>query len=338
MEKNLRNLPGPSLFRLALSPKSSILIVAVWTLFMLATFAVVLGYSVRQKLALAMRLEQRDEARYLSWANIRLALSEIRSNEKREFLSLADDRFDAINEKVWNENEEDPVFKENIYAIFDEQSKININTADMHLLKRLFRILLGYDEVEVQELAAAIVDWRDKDSMLSIPLGSAEDSYYTDLDYSYESKDADFDCLTELLLVKGITSEVFAKVRDYLTVYTDGLVNINTASREVLLALGLSNQAVTDIFSFRCGKDKKCGTEDDNYFTSVSDIAVSLGRSRALNDAQIQRIEDITGRFLTVESNYFMIKSIVRFNQHQNIYRATCIADSLGKIFYWQEQ
>jgi len=337
MKTRLSSLPGQSVFRLQSSCRASTLIITVWVLFMLATFAVILGYSVRQKLSLVMRLKQREEARYMSWANIELALAEIRNKGKNVSLSVQDDRFKRAYSQVQEKAEDKPAAIENIYAIFDEERKININKADMHLLERLFKIILGYHDIEAQELAAAIVDWRDKDSMLSIPLGSAEDSYYTDLPYPYECKDADFDYLEELLLVKGVTGEVFEAIRDYVTVYTDGLVNVNTAPREVLLALGLSEQVVNNIFSFRCGKDKQRGTEDDNYFTSVSEIAVALTRLSARNDAEIQNIENVAARYLTVECNYFMIESMVRFNQRQNAYAASCVADSSGKVLYWQE-
>lgn len=305
---------------------------------MLATFAVILGYNVRQKLSLAMRLEQRDAARYISLANIRLAITQLKNQEKTDFFSLPDERSSRGLEPATQRDDENRTgFTKNDYGILVEESKINLNKADRHLLERLFKIILGYSDIEAQDLAASVVDWRDKDSMLSTPLGSAEDSYYTFLRYPYECKDADFDCLAELLLVKGVTQEVFEKIHGYVTVYGNGLVNVNTASREVLLALGLSNQAVNDIFIFRCGKDKTCGTEDDNYFTSPSEIVGVLGKQGSLNDAEIQRIEDVASRLLTVESNYFMIKSTVKFNQGKNIYRATCVADSSGKVLSWQE-
>jgi type II secretory pathway component PulK len=305
---------------------------------MLAAFSVILGYSVRQKLSLAMRLQQRDEARFISWANIKLAINEIKKNEAKEFLSFSSEGSSSRNEQAVEEGAENQAPSlENEYRIFAEESKININRCDMPMLKRLFRVLLGCGDIECQELAAAIVDWRDEDSMLSIPLGSAEDSYYTNLPDPYESKDLDFDCLAELLLVKGISQDIFERVRDYVTIYGRGLVDINTAPREVLLALGLGDYVVSNIISFRCGKDNKCGSKDDNYFISASDISVIIGKFCTLNQAQRQRIETVAARYLTVGSNYFMIKSSVRFNQRQNAYRATCVVDAGGKILYWEE-
>ena len=143
MQIKSSNLPGQSVFRSVTSSRASILIITLWVLFMLAAMAVTLGYSVRQKLSLAVRLEQRDKARFMSWANIRLALTEIMKKEKKVFLSQEDYRFDRTYEGVRQEDEEQPAFIENIYAIFDEERKININKADMHLMERLFKILLG---------------------------------------------------------------------------------------------------------------------------------------------------------------------------------------------------
>jgi type II secretory pathway component PulK len=338
MEKNSRNLPGPSLSQSAGSLKASILIVTVWALFMLATFAVILGYTVRQKLSLAMRLEQRDAARYLSWANIKLATWQIKNKATMKFLvSFPGSHFEQAYSQEQKEDASEQAFTEIPFVIIDEERKININKADMQVLERLVKIVLGYGDIGAQELAAAIVDWRDKDSVLSLPSGSAEDFYYTSLPYPYECKDADFDCLAELLLVKGVTREAFEKLRDYLTVYGDGLININTAPWEVLLALGLSEDLVNNIVYFRCGKDKLPRTEDDNYFTSTSEIAVSLGNFCTLNEIQMQSIESLAAKYLTVESNYFMIETRPSFNQGKNIYQATCVADGLGKVLYWEE-
>lgn len=332
------NLAGQSVFRSVISPKASVLIITLWVLFMLASFAVILGYNVRQKLSLATQLTQRDEARFISQANIDLAISEIKSKEERDFLSLSSQGLDSINEQTAEDTTKDKIaFISNKYAIFAEEAKININRASMPVLKRLFRILLGYGEIETQELAAAIVDWRDKDSMLSIPLGSAEDFYYTGLRYPYECKDADFDCLAELNLVKGVTPEVFERIKDFVTIYGRGLVNVNVASREVLFALGLSDYIASKIVAFRCGKDKRCGSEDDNYFTSTSEVVTLLANFCVLNEAQKRQLEDVAARDLTVESNYFMIRSAVRFNQRQSAYRGSCIVDALGKVVYWEE-
>ena len=43
--------------------------------------------------------------------------------------------------------------------------------------------------------------------------------------------------LDELLLVNGMTKDIFERIKDYVTVWGSGMVNINTAGREVLWLL-----------------------------------------------------------------------------------------------------
>lgn len=85
-------------------------------------------------------------------------------------------------------------------------------------------------------LVEAMADWIDNDD---IPRpGGAEIVQYQNGKRPYKPRNDYPESLDELLLVKGFTPEVFLAVNKYLTVYaTDGLVNINTAPKEVLTAL-----------------------------------------------------------------------------------------------------
>ena len=56
--------------------------------------------------------------------------------------------------------------------------------------------------------------------------------------------------LDEILLVKGMNKEIYDKLINFVTIYGDGAVNINTASKEVLEALGLADSLVDKIL--RC--------------------------------------------------------------------------------------
>src|SRR3989338_5825179 len=53
-----------------------------------------------------------------------------------------------------------------IYGLIDEARKININTAEREVLERLFKVVLKLDEMQAQDLAASLADWRDSDSEL----------------------------------------------------------------------------------------------------------------------------------------------------------------------------
>ncbi len=84
------------------------------------------------------------------------------------------------------------------YGIVDEASKININTASQDMLMMLPRMM--------REDAAAIIDWRDSDE--SITLGGAESEFYMTMADPYQCKNAPFETVEELLLVRGMLPEL----------------------------------------------------------------------------------------------------------------------------------
>jgi type II secretory pathway component PulK len=79
----------------------------------------------------------------------------------------------------------------------------------------------------------------------------------------------------ELLLVQGMTPERYAKLRPWVTVYSKR-VNINTAPRQTLLALGMSASLADKVIAYRRGPDGLEGTSDDGVFTSVSSLSQNL--------------------------------------------------------------
>lgn len=84
------------------------------------------------------------------------------------------------------------------FALNDESSKLNVNTATASMLEFLPRM--------TPELAAAIVDWRDTDTTPSV--GGAEDEVYQQLNPPYRCKSGPFESLDELRLVFGMTQEI----------------------------------------------------------------------------------------------------------------------------------
>ncbi len=127
-------------------------------------------------------------------------------------------------------------------TIEDEERKININKlvgakgigVDTHWLP-VFRRLLEVLKIDTS-VADAVIDWMDTDESPS-GVGGAESSYYLALRYPYKCKNDFFDTIEELRLVRGVTPEVFEKLRPYVTVNSSGRVNLNTAPKAVIMAL-----------------------------------------------------------------------------------------------------
>jgi general secretion pathway protein K len=87
----------------------------------------------------------------------------------------------------------------------------------------------------------ALADWLDSDG--SPRTNGAETPYYQTMKPPYAAHNAKLATFAELSLVRGFTPEMMAALRPYVTVYAaqpgapHSPVNINTASKEVLLAL-----------------------------------------------------------------------------------------------------
>ncbi len=95
------------------------------------------------------------------------------------------------------------------------------------------------------EIVPAIVDWLDRDSIES-PNG-AEADFYLKLIPPYEPRNGPMPTLGDLRLIRGIDDATFAKLRNYLTVAPENLVNPNTASPEILACLEPELMANPDI-------------------------------------------------------------------------------------------
>jgi general secretion pathway protein K len=127
--------------------------------------------------------------------------------------------------------------------LVDEAAKVDLNNADLNLLASLFRVV-GAAPDAATAVAAAIVDWRDSDS-LSQPSGGAEDPQYAAAELPYGAKDAPFDTVGEVEQVLGMTPALYEAVAEHLTVFSgQATPDQRFASGEVLQALGVDPTAI----------------------------------------------------------------------------------------------
>ena len=90
--------------------------------------------------------------------------------------------------------------------IIDRERFVNINTANAQELQQVLT-LMGVDADSISVVADSILDWVDTDD--SPRLAGAESDYYQSLTPPYYAKNAPIDDLSELLLVKGVTPEMY---------------------------------------------------------------------------------------------------------------------------------
>lgn len=151
---------------------------------------------------------------------------------------------------------------EAVVEILPETAKLNINKIEPKDIVLLL-VNLGVESTFAQNLAAAIVDWRTQAPGPSTPF----DAYYLSQNPSFRARHSSIQEIEELLLVRGMTPELFygryepgldgklmpvAGLRDCLTVYgMEGSVDINTAQPAVLATLGVVPSAIESIVAQR---------------------------------------------------------------------------------------
>ena len=91
-------------------------------------------------------------------------------------------------------------------TITDLERKLNINIADEAALQQALR-LVGVDAGDLSAISASILDWIDPDDNTHI--SGTESDYYQGLTPPYFAKNKPIDDLSELLLVRGVTPEIY---------------------------------------------------------------------------------------------------------------------------------
>lgn len=118
----------------------------------------------------------------------------------------------------------------------DATARLNLNAAGEPEL-RAFLSRWIRDERALAEVSHSILDWRDPDD-LSRAQG-AEEAHYASLAHPVRPRNGPLLTVRELLLVRGITPELYREVEPFVVALpTDRLrVNLNTAPPEVLAAI-----------------------------------------------------------------------------------------------------
>lgn len=304
--------------------QGAVLVVSLWILIILVLLAVSAGRRVSIALKLLRYHLNRTQAFYLAQAGI----ERIRYEK-----TLDTNEYDSLNEPWSNKlnPEGQPYFNnfglgtgkfkvryeyyeskdkepEILYGMQDEQSKLNINKIIQDdganvdndaraAFVELLEILLAYDDTEAKGLVDRFVDWIDKDKE------------------AYPAKNLPLGRLEELSMIDGFKPETVNKLKDYVTIYGDGAININTAPKEILQAFGLSEESAQDILSYRKGADGKIATEDDKAILEINELnaepAMSeIFRGRTLSPEDAALINKlITTLMLTTKSQFYKIAS-----------------------------
>jgi general secretion pathway protein K len=244
--------------------------------------------------------------------------------------------------------------------IIDLERKVNINTANTMTIQQALT-LMGVDANDISVVSDSILDWIDADDLPRV--AGAESDYYQGLAVPYYAKNAPIDDLSELLLVKDVTPEMYwgsnatnhtpsvfqhklglgtapSQAPDYpfglveiFTPFSSGKININTADATVLQMIPGVDAAMADaIVKQRAGPDGVDGTEDDTPFQNVNQLAATTG----LNQQFVSQL----GGVCTVRSLTFEVHVTAQIGDYKREYVAILARNSGTDIqvlsFYWK--
>ena len=135
----------------------------------------------------------------------------------------------------------------------DENGKINLNGINNDNREIFIKFLTkkGMDFPDADVIVDSILDWVDPDDLTHI--NGAEDGYYGSLPEPYNAKDAPFNSIEELMLVRDVTPEIFDSIRNDITVYGEKQIklNINFTSKEIISSIpGLSDDLADDLILY----------------------------------------------------------------------------------------
>jgi len=235
--------------------KGIALLMVLWILTILTVMVFSFSYMARTEAYAALSFRLTIEKKFLAEAGMQRGIAELfylNTNKNKPTVREEDEvwRMDGRPHKILTENGYYTV------GITNEAGKVDINTAPELLLKALL-INLGVDPAHADIVVDSVMDWKDPDNLHR--LHGAEDDYYMSLPNPYKAKNTNFETLEELLLVKGMTTEILygdtekKGIIDLLTINSKmTTININAAPKEVLLAIpGITPELADSILTLR---------------------------------------------------------------------------------------
>lgn len=326
------SLPSQSPFGPGRGQQGMALLITLITLSILFIVTVQFHRSMWQNFQAARLVQNRQIMRATAESAINLAAAVLTQNDKD---SPTDSLFSRWNQK---ETLQQLQFENGALQleIRDETAKIPINslvensktagnaTKALRYQETLHRILTSeafkMTEEQSHALIAATVDWIDADNETSDD--GAEQSYYDSLNPRYRVRNGALADLSELLAVRGFSAALlYGEAPDkpgldkYLTASeTGGVININTASPEVLSYVfpQLNDFLLDNIVEYRENRDNEDELKSSDWYKNIINWPAEV---------------TIETDLLTVSSNFFSITA--QATQQQYTYQITATAERL---------
>ncbi|MCX7982035.1 MAG: type II secretion system minor pseudopilin GspK [Syntrophales bacterium] len=261
--------------------------------------------TVRQTTSAALNERDREILYQMANSGFNIGQAVLMNREEKPYVSLTQKWAQLAEPSGWA----DKLFPDGNLKIKieDELGKIPLNMLisgnkiNGEIKNMIIRLLclpeFAMSQEQAEGIVAAIIDWIDADE--EITPGGAESVYYRSRAFPYDAKGAPLDDIYELLMIKGITKDMFygkanrPGLKDLLSLHGTGRININTAPLMVLRSL-------TPEITYDLAKEMDVYRR--NEYNDLSDV-MWYKKVKGMADITINR--DV----ITVKSEIFRIHS-----------------------------
>ena len=249
--------------------RALVLITVLWVVALLTVIVTMTAQATRLDVRVGVAAAEQTRTRWACRAGLEKALAILTED------SIAGDCLTDLWSDNIDELEHIPLPRSVCSVrIVDEAGKLNINTAGKDQLAQLPNM--------TEEIAAAIIDWRDQDD--DTDDDGAEIEYYANLPLAYSPRNADFQTIRELLLVKDVTPELLYGEDTNLNGLLDLNENDGAATMPLDNADGLLDQGwllYLTCYSYDRNRDAQDGARIDINKADQQKLQDALNLSRA---------------------------------------------------------
>ncbi len=237
-----------------------ILIAVLWISLLLSIFALNMSTRSRLQATQALNIQEMTILNHVLSSGLSMGFHEYRKYLDNRGLLNANQELES-----WSGLETDiwfPVYEPRMVEIEDTSvgiqiinpgGKLDINMVDTGMLQEIVALCGAESGTEITSITNSILDWIDEDDLKR--LEGAEKKYYLSLSKPYLPKNAPMQDMRELLMVRGVSRDIFYGNRDhpglihFFSIHgSPEKMDINSAAPEALASLGdLPEEVVRDI-------------------------------------------------------------------------------------------
>jgi general secretion pathway protein K len=277
--------------------KGIALLMVLWVITILSVIALEFSFAMRTEVKITQNFQEELQLYAMAQGGVQRAVLELiykhdpQIQQKRKPSSIEEIPAE-LREWVTDGREYPLTYERGICTmrVIGEAGKININSVSEAVLRKIMTNL-GLEGEAKDIVVDSILDWRDPDDLFRV--NGAENDYYHSLKEPYDCKNGYLDSVEELLLIRGVTPELFygrkaanqggtekvaerIGLKEIFSLYAQGeQIDINSASLPVLrVFLGLPLEVAQRLVTAREGKGFE---HQQDLLTRVPELTPLLG-------------------------------------------------------------